>query len=359
MKIEQISVLDASDPVSKAINEISKTGLPVVVMRNKKYVGLIDERAIRHRIADISKEKCESVAEKSPVLEPEASVLDASKAFFAGRFKAIPVIKNGKVFGAITRRTLLSELLSSKFLSKKRVSDVMSFPVATIDISSTIGQARSELRRHNIRRLVVTKNGRIAGILSVFDLAFHMTKPKQAETFYLSGAKESIDDQPVSSYMKEQVETVQETETLASAVKKMLEKHVSALVVSEGGYPRGIVTAKDIFHTILEEQKPARVFVSGLHDSHKDAHDYIVKEGEKLIQKVGKSFPITSIAFHVKTEGAGFLVRAKIHTPRKSYNASASDFRLEGAIDKAIDELRLLVSKDKKTGVGLRRVSQD
>ncbi|MEM4348205.1 MAG: CBS domain-containing protein [Candidatus Anstonellaceae archaeon] len=355
MKMENISILDASEPASKAITEISKTGLPVVIIKNKKYLGMIDERTIRHHSIDFSKEKCEKLAEKTPVLSPKSTLIDACRAFFAGRFKAIPVISGNKIEGAVTRRTILSELLSEKVLSQKRVKDVMTFPVATIDISSTIGQARSELRKHNIRRLVITKEGKVAGILSVFDLAVPMAKPKQADQFYLSGKKESLEDMPVSSYMKTEVETISESATLAAAVKQMLDKHVAALVVSEGGYPRGIITAKDILHSVLESQEASKVFVSGLPFSHKDAQDLFVSQGERLIKKLEKSIPITSLAFHVKQEGSGFLVRAKLQTPKKSFNTSASDFRIELALEKVIDELNLLVVKEKDKKIGRRK----
>ena len=42
MELENPSILDVSEPVSRAVNEISKTGLPVIVMKNGKYFGLID-----------------------------------------------------------------------------------------------------------------------------------------------------------------------------------------------------------------------------------------------------------------------------------------------------------------------------
>ena len=350
--MENPSVIDASEPVSKAVNEISRTGLPVVVTKNGKYFGIIDERAIRQRTASPSKEKCETIAERAPTLAPGSTVMDACNAFFAGRFKAIPVILNGKVAGAITRQTLLTELLSEKMLSRKRVSEVMTSPVESIDANSSVGQARSLLRRHNIRRLVVTQGGRIAGLLSVFDLASSISRPKQASSRSRIGDKTSMDDQPIVSCMKREVETIGESDSLASAVKKMLEKRVAALVVSEGGYPRGIVTAKDILHAALAEDKPAQVFVSGLPCGQQDFQQGIIKEGERLMSRIGKSFPVRSLAFHVKSEGSGFAIRARLDGSRKSYNASASDFHIDVALGKVIDELHKMAEKDKEIGLG-------
>src|SRR3989338_9565645 len=178
----------------------------------------------------------------------------------------------------------------------------MTSPVATMDISSSVGQARSELRRHNIRRLVVTDKGKIAGLLSVFDLAGYVSSRKQSNAFYRGGEKTSMDSQPIASYIKKQVETIYQSESLASAVKKMLERQVAALVVADAGYPQGIVTAKDILHAALAEEKTSRVFVSGLPYDNRDFASEIVREGEKLLSKLGKSFAVSSLAFHIKSE---------------------------------------------------------
>ncbi len=357
MEIEKPSVIDAAEPISKAVNEISRTGLPVIVTKNGKYFGIIDERAIRQRVSSPSKEKCETIAERAPCLLPESTVMDACNAFFAGRFKAIPVVKGGKIEGAITRHTLLTELLTEKMLSRKRVSEVMTAPVASIEITASVGQARSDLHRQNIRRLVVTRGGRIAGIISVFDLASYVAKPKQSDVFYRGGEKTSTDDQPVASFMRRDVETISESDSLASAVQKMLDRRVAALIVSDGGYPRGIVTAKDILHSALAEDKPMQVFVSGLPYAQRDMKSEIVREGEKLVGKLGKSIQVRSLAFHIKSEGSGFSVRARLDASKSSYNASASDFRLEVALGQVISQLRTMAGKDKKTGMGKRKAN--
>jgi len=346
MEVEQPAVLDASEHLGRAVNEISRRGIPVFVTKDGRYLGIIDERAIRQR-ADSSKEKCGTLAERTPILAPESTVMDACRAFFAGRFKAIPIItKGGKIEGAITRRTLLNELLKERMLSRVRVSEVMTAPVMALDASSTVGQARSELRRHNIRRVVVTKHGKLAGLFSVFDLASFISSPKEKGLFYRGGEKTSLDDQPIVSYMKREVETIGTGESLALAVRRMLEARVAALVVVDGQYPIGIVTAKDILHTTMAEEKANRVFVSGLPYEQRDYQEEIVGEGEKMLSKLGKSFEVRSLAFHIKYEGSGFAVRARLDGKRV-LAASAFDFRLPSAIGAALADIERMASKEK------------
>ncbi|MCX6771755.1 MAG: CBS domain-containing protein [Candidatus Micrarchaeota archaeon] len=355
MEIENPSILDASEPVSRAINEISRTGLPVIITKDGKYIGIIDERAIRTH-TDPSKAKCGSLSERAPALTPESTVMDACNAFFAGRFKAIPVISKGKVEGAITRRTLFRELLGEKMLTKKRVSEVMTTPVHTLDISSSIGQARSEMRRQSIRRVVVTKDGKIAGLLSVFDLATSFSGKMQSSPFYRGGEKTSMDAQPIASYVKKEVETISGSDSLASAVKKMLDARVAALIVEDNGFPHGIVTAKDILHAALAEEKGAsRVFVSGIPHDKREYASQIAGEGEKLLARLGKSSPVRSLAYHMKNEGSGFSVRARLDTTRKSYSASSFDFRIESAVRQVTDEIEKMAGKDKLTGMSRKK----
>ena len=354
MEIEKPTVLDASESVSRAINEISRTGLPVIVTKNGKYIGIIDERALRLH-TDPAKEKCEKMVERAPTLSSESTVLEACNAFFSGRFKAIPVMKKGRIVGAITRHTLLNELLKEKMLSRKSVSEVMTSPVASIDIAATLGQARSELHKNNIRRLVVTKDGRISGLLSVFDLAGFVSNPRESNAFYRGGEKTSMDAQPIASYIKKEVEIVGAGDSLAVAVKKMLEKRVAALIVSEGGYPKGIVTAKDILQAALAQEKTARVFVSGLPYEDREFQAEIVKEGEKLLSRFEKSFDVQALAVHVKKEGAGFAVRARLDA-NQSFNASAFNFRLEVAVAAVMAELGKMVGKQKVIKMAKRKV---
>ena len=358
MEIEQLSVLEASEAVSKAINEISKTGLPVLVMKNGKYIGLIDERAIRQHTSNPAKAKCEMLAERTPTLKPESTVMEACNAFFAGRFKAIPIIEGGKIKGAITRHTLLTELLTEKMLSKKRVREVMTSPVSEIEITSSVGQARSELHKNNIRRLVVTKNGKIAGLLSVFDLANALSIPTQSASFGKgSGEKVGFDAQPLASYMKKQVETISESDSLSVAVQKMLDQRVAALIVSDGGYPVGIVTAKDVLHAALAEEKVSRVFVSGLPYEQREYQDEFVSEGEKLLERIGKSSEVSSLAFHVKSDGSGFAVRAQL-IGKTTLNASASDFKIDAALRHVIAEIRRMADKGKTEKMAKHKLSR-
>jgi CBS domain-containing protein/ribosome-associated translation inhibitor RaiA len=317
-------------------------------------VGLIDERSIRQRLANPEKEKCGTIAERTPSLSPDSTVMDACNAFFAGRFKAIPVISRGRIEGAITRQTLLAELLKEKMLSKKRVSEVMTSPVASVDIASSIGHARSELRNHNIRRLVVTQGGKIAGLLSVFDLAHFISNPRQSNQFYRGGEKTTMDSHPIASYMKKQVETIGSSDSLSSAVAKMLDKRLAALIVADNGSPVGIVTAKDILHAALAYEKTARVFVSGLPYENRDSQEEIISEGEKLLSRLDKSFEVSSLVFHIKKEGASFSVRSRLDG-KKSLNASASDFRLETALHQVISELRRMAEKGKMTRLEKKR----
>jgi len=67
---------------------------------------------------------------------------------------------------------------------------------------------------------------------------------------------------------------------------------------------------------------------------------------------------VRSLAYHVKNEGSGFSVRARLDTAHKSYNASSFDFRIDSAVRQATDEIEKMASKDKVTGMSRKKSVQ-
>jgi Mg/Co/Ni transporter MgtE len=50
------------------------------------------------------------------------------------------------------------------------VDDIMSTDFATIDMETDINQARTEMKVHNLARLPVVQDGKLMGIISLFDI---------------------------------------------------------------------------------------------------------------------------------------------------------------------------------------------
>jgi CBS domain-containing protein len=339
--------VDAEDPLSRAIGEISRSGLEVVVLKDGKYYGLIGDRDVRQHGVDV-KTKCITAAEHAPHLAAEATIVDMCNAFFAGRFKALPVVSKDKVIGMVTRADVVRAILDEKLLPKKKVSEVMSSPVVTIDEKATIANAKEMMWKNNVRRLVVTRNDMLEGIISTFDLAALGTQHREGSGMSKNvGQKFHPDMSPVSSFMRQNIETVEPDDYLAEAARKMAAKEVSALIVSDGIKPLGIVTARDLFESALKAERKRDVFISGLSGEDRALYADIEKECDSMLDKLRKSFEIESMSLHVKKHGNKYSMRARVHSSAGIISVSAHEWDAFAALKLILAEIKRALMKHK------------
>ncbi|MBE6981497.1 MAG: CBS domain-containing protein [Ruminococcaceae bacterium] len=88
---------------------------------------------------------------------------------------ALPVCgADGKVCGMVTDRDLVMRCVAAgKLPNQTQVRDVMTRQVISVTPETSVEEARSLMAQGQIRRLPVTENGRLCGILSLGDLATH------------------------------------------------------------------------------------------------------------------------------------------------------------------------------------------
>src|SRR3989338_3681366 len=345
VEITEAAIMDAGEHASKALKETLKRGQCIVVTKGNAYFGIIDERSILGSTVDLNKVPCANICIKAPQLLEDAQVQDACKAFFSGHYKALPVTKEGKVLGIVTRKSVLDALKVQGYLTGRKVSDAMSTPAVSIDITSSVGQARAMLMKHNIRRLAVTAEGKVAGVLSMYDLAKPKIFGKQRPS--LMQEKINTDLQPVSSFMQAQAETVEADKPLYVAAEKMLTAGVSSLIVVDAQKrPAGMLSSRDLFETVITEQKQEKVFISGLTDEEKERYPEIFGECEAALGKLSRGAAVRYLSVHVKRTGAQYYVRGRL-AARKLFVANASDWKLNVAIGQLMNELVKMVRKEK------------
>jgi CBS domain-containing protein len=129
----------------------------------------------------------------------------------------------------------------------------MHFGLITCKADATLGQVAVLLDQHQVHALIVTdRDGRPIGILSDLDLMAGE---------WLSSDEESLKVMrglTASDLMTQPVDTVEANVPLSEAVKQLIGKHVSRLLVTDKGKPAGIISLSDFIASLAEKAQVNR-----------------------------------------------------------------------------------------------------
>ncbi|MBE2270483.1 MAG: CBS domain-containing protein [Anaerolinea sp.] len=133
------------------------------------------------------------------------------------------------------------------------VSEWMTSPVISIQPSTPISTAHQMMKEYGIRRLPVTENDRLVGIITLGDV--REASPSDATTLSIWELNYLWAQLTVDRVMTRKVLTVQPNQLVLDAARIMLEHKLSGLpVVNEHGALVGIITESDIFRMLVESK---------------------------------------------------------------------------------------------------------
>ena len=87
------------------------------------------------------------------------------------------VVTDGEVpIGIVTERDFVRRVVAKKLPMDTGISEIMSKPLITIDSDSSIREAARLMLKDKIRRLPVTKENKLVGIIVISDFARQLSK---------------------------------------------------------------------------------------------------------------------------------------------------------------------------------------
>lgn len=105
-------------------------------------------------------------------LPPEATVTEAAKQMRDAAVGSLLVQRNGSLCGILTDRDIAMRVVAQdRSPSRTPLADVCSPNLATLSPDDRIGHAVALMRKKGIRRIPVTQDGAVVGVLSLGDLA--------------------------------------------------------------------------------------------------------------------------------------------------------------------------------------------
>lgn len=114
--------------------------------------------------------------------KPTDSIKSVAKTMVEIDSGCVPVFEEGKVIGMITDRDIVTRVVADGGDLDAPVSSAMSEHVQTCKAEDTVADAAGKMAAHQLRRLIVTdESGKLAGILSLGDIATDYGNKKVGE----------------------------------------------------------------------------------------------------------------------------------------------------------------------------------
>jgi signal-transduction protein with cAMP-binding, CBS, and nucleotidyltransferase domain len=109
------------------------------------------------------------------VFENESTALEVVKAMSDCNVDYVIVVQSKKPTGIITERDVIVRMLTQGLDPKVVIARaIYTNPLVTIEETATVKEAAELMKEWKIKHLPVTRNGKIAGMLTYLDIAFNV-----------------------------------------------------------------------------------------------------------------------------------------------------------------------------------------
>ena len=115
----------------------------------------------------------EIMSEGAVTVGPDEPVAAAARLMQRGNLGAVPVCDSaGRLRGLVTDRDIVLRCVAAESDPERTsVREIMSRGIVTADAGEPLESAAGRMAREQLRRLPVTENGRVVGMVSLCDLA--------------------------------------------------------------------------------------------------------------------------------------------------------------------------------------------
>jgi predicted transcriptional regulator len=342
--VSKTAFYDYKAPMTEILGNLKSYGT-VILTKDDEYYGIIDDRSIarKGKISLGKKEAAGKFVTKAPYLDQQTSLAKAINDFYESRAKALPYFEGNKPIGVVKRDEILKAILSMHMLSGYKTGNVMSTPVIAVDENTTVADASSMMRQKGINRLIVTSEGRLFGIITYRHILQNTGKLQERGATTLESTIPM--GRKVSEIAERNVESIGHNESMDSAIRNIVEKRVSSLMVTRSGKPVGMLTPRDIFAAAVASNAEAAegVILSGIDSDTKQYEEDILEEAEKLIEKIDKftKLKVANLAIHVrKHKVRNYEIQARLWLEHSgAYSVSGQGYSIEGTVKNVMESL--------------------
>lgn len=103
-------------------------------------------------------------------VRPDISLKDAAKTMYDRHIGSLIVVDDENIVGILTQSDIIKAVTLEKNLDSTLVDEAMKKEVVTIDYEKTVEDAVNLMMEKRIKRLPVTKDGKLAGVITASDI---------------------------------------------------------------------------------------------------------------------------------------------------------------------------------------------
>jgi CBS domain-containing protein len=233
-------------------------------METPKDSGANDAANTQSKRGIAQHQKIEEIMTQEVVtITPENTLYEAARIMGEKHIGSLIVMKYDTPVGIITERDLLSEVVARGIdlekdwlaggvtIKEEKVEKIMSYPLTTISLTSSIKEAAQTMIEKKIRRLAVRESGKLVGIITASDLIRSLPEvPETMQAWF-----------EVDYFMAKHVITADEETPVDSVAKIMGEKRTGSVIITSHGEPIGIFTERDLLTKFLAEDRSLKIEV--------------------------------------------------------------------------------------------------
>ncbi|MBN1795423.1 MAG: CBS domain-containing protein [Sedimentisphaerales bacterium] len=172
---------------------------------------------------------------------PDENVVEAAKKMSDRSISCMVITEQDNITGIVTETDFIRKVLPQHEKYKElSVGRIMTSPVVTLCQSVPLVEASQIMEENNVKRLPVTRDGKLVGIVTQTDLIQAMTTHIYCD---------------ISEIMSENIASVKTGSTVAQAAEKMASDKISCLVVKDKERVTGVITERDIVKKVVAVEK--------------------------------------------------------------------------------------------------------
>ncbi len=168
----RLITVNPSDTIKEAARTMMKQKGRLVVLKNGRAVGIITASDLikAPKVPQPSLTVDEVMTKKVEAVDWETPIKEATKMMGQMRIGSVLVNESGKPAGIFTERDLITKVLSRRLSMETKTGELSSRPLITLPTGSTIEKVALTMITKHVRRLPITKDNEIVGIVTARDL---------------------------------------------------------------------------------------------------------------------------------------------------------------------------------------------